>query len=354
MVPSARFPTFLQTLILVILCVALLSGCASLDYYGQSIRGQASLLLKAQPINELLADPAIDRQIKAKLHRVLKLRRFASEVLALPDNESYTRYVDLHRSYVVWNVFAAPALSVVPREWCFPVVGCVAYRGYFAEADARTFAASLAGQGLDVFVGGVTAYSTLGWFDDPMLNTIINRPEAELAGLIFHELAHQVVYVSGDSAFNESFATSVELEGARRWFERLGLPQQSRDYRYKKAIEQELIDLIMDYRGRLEVAYRGEATDKEKLIEKKKLIAELKTDYKKMRKYKKTQSAYDGWFAQDLNNAHIASIGTYHQFVKGFERLLADNGGELPAFYAAVRKLSKKPAAERHAALTVD
>ncbi|NOZ11375.1 MAG: aminopeptidase [Gammaproteobacteria bacterium] len=336
------------------LCVTLLSGCAGLGYYGQSVRGQASLLLNAQPISELLVDPAVDESLKGKLRRVIKIRRFASEALGLPDNASYTQYVDLHRPYVVWNVFAAPALSVTPERWCFPVVGCVAYRGYFAAAEAHAFAAGLADQGLDVYVGGVTAYSTLGWFDDPVLNTIINRPEAELAGLVFHELAHQLVYVSGDSTFNESFATTVELEGARRWFDHLGRPQQAQNYADKKVIEQKLVDLIMDYRGRLEVVYGGEGTDKAKLIKKQKLIAALKADYKKMRKHKKAQSAYDGWFAQDLNNAHIASIGTYHQFVKGFERLLADNGGDLAAFYAAVRRLSKNSADERHAILAVN
>ncbi len=193
-----------------------LAGCSEVEFYWQGLAGQADLLARARPIPEVTRDTP-DPALKAKLARIQDMRAFASRELSLPDNPSYTRYADVGRAYVVWNVFAAPELSLSPRQWCFPVAGCVAYRGYFSEADARAEAARLAAEGFDVHVGGVPAYSTLGYFDDPILSTFIRYRDAEVARLVFHELAHQVVYVKDDSSFNESFAVAVEEAGLARW-----------------------------------------------------------------------------------------------------------------------------------------
>ena len=212
-----------MTLPTVLLAVAL-AGCADLPYYWQAAGGQFELWQRSRPIAELVADQTTEADIKARLERVQAIRAFASRELGLPDNASYRTYADLGRPFVVWNLFAAPELSLTPKEWCFPVAGCVTYRGYFAEAGARALAGELEAQGLDTYVGGVPAYSTLGWFADPLPSTVIGYPDLDLARLIFHELAHQVVYVPGDTLFNESFATTVEREGVRRWAEAKGTP----------------------------------------------------------------------------------------------------------------------------------
>ncbi len=194
----------------------LLAGCGEIEFYWQGIAGQTEIIARARPIDEVIAATP-DPVLKARLARAQAIRAFASRELALPDNRSYTNYADLGRPYAVWNVFAAPELSLSPRQWCFPIAGCVSYRGYFAEGDARAEAARIAAAGDDVHVGGVPAYSTLGYFDDPVLSTFVRYREVELARLIFHELAHQVVYVKDDTSFNESFATAVEEEGIARW-----------------------------------------------------------------------------------------------------------------------------------------
>jgi len=221
-------------LVVVILLTPVLMGCAGLRYYAQSIAGHMEVAFGSRPIVEVLGESDVPAEVADKLRLVLKIRRFASTELALPDNDSYLNYVDLKRPYVVWNVFAAPELSLEPRQWCFPMVGCVVYRGYYREERARQFAAVLQDQGDDIFVGGVPAYSTLGWFDDPLPSTVVHYSEAYLAGLIFHELAHQLVYVRDDAVFNESFATVVEMEGARRWFESRHGRDQLQAYRTMK------------------------------------------------------------------------------------------------------------------------
>lgn len=335
----------------VTLWLLVLTGCAKVDYYTQSIRGHAEVLLKSRPIVDLLADTRMPPQLKEKLALALKIRGFASSRLGLPDNGSYRSYADLKRQYVVWNVFAAPELSTEPKEWCFPIVGCVAYRGYFDRHAAESFAATLHNEGWDVYVAGVPAYSTLGWFDDPVLNTVIRQREEDLAGLIFHELAHQMVYIKGDSSFNESFATVVELEGTRRWFGRQGVAQRAKVYRLKKERGRQVVDLVMGYRRRLEKVYAGVESDAWKRSNKTRLFIKLKRDYRHLKREWDGYSGYDHWFSQDLNNAHLASIGTYHQYVPAFRRLLAQFNGDLAKFYRAVAQLGRLPKAVREAKL---
>jgi len=328
-----------------------LAGCATLGYYGQSIGGQLEVLNKRRPIAELLDDPTTSDDLRAKLVLILRLRAFASGELRLPDNDSYRSYADLDRPYAVWNVYAAPELALTPKEWCFPIAGCVAYRGYFAKHEAEAFAEELRGQGYDVHVGGVAAYSTLGWFHDPMLNTLIHRPEADLAGLMFHELAHQVVYVRGDSAFNESFATALELEGARRWLSAHGTPQQLADYLAAKQRHARFVELIMHTRARLAALYASEETDTHKRAAKAGIFSELRANYEQQKPDATGRREYARWFGRDLNNARLVPIGVYHQYVPAFQALLAQANGDLAAFYRAVQRLADLPKEQRRAQL---
>jgi len=309
------------------------TSCAGLGYYGQAAWGQMRLLVARRPIETVIRDPSTPAALRAKLATVQRLRRFAVEGLGLPDNGSYRGYVELDRPFVVWNVVAAPELSVEPRVWCFPVAGCVSYRGYFSEDRARRFAERLRRQGYDVDVGGVAAYSTLGWFRDPLLSTVIDYPEPDLAGLIFHELAHQEVYVKDDSPFDESFATTVEIEGVRRWLQASGAePDAVERYRRSKQRYDELVALALAYRDRLQEVYASPASDDEKRRRKREILGELRAANR--------DPDYAEWFAQDLNNAHLASIGAYNDFVPAFQALLAENDGDLPRFYDAVRELA--------------
>jgi len=329
------------------LLITVLSGCASPLYYAQAISGQLEILAKRRPIEEVLSDPATPAQTRDQLKLVQRLRDFAIQELALPDNQSYRRYADLDRPFAVWNVFAAPELSLEPKKWCFIVAGCVPYRGYFARDKAEQFAANLKQKGYDVYVGGVPAYSTLGWFSDPLLNTFIHRPEAELAGLLFHELAHQKIYVSDDSAFNESFATVVELEGVKRWFQQSGNTKEAEAYRQKIQRREEFTALVLKHRAHLKEIYASTLIDAEKRMAKARVFEELRNDYAKLKTIWNGYSAFDNWFNQDLNNAHLAAIGLYSQYVAAFQTLLAQHGGDLAAFYREVERLAQLPPDER-------
>lgn len=338
-------------LFILLLLSTVTGGCASPSYYLHAISGQVELLNKRRPVAEVLNDPATTPRTRQQLELVRRLRDFAGRELGLPDNKSYRTYADLERPFVVWNVFATPELSLEPKQWCFVFAGCVAYRGYFAQDKAEQFAAGLEQGGYDVYVGGVPAYSTLGWFNDPLLNTFIHRSEAELAGLLFHELAHQVVYVGGDSAFNESFATVVELEGVRRWFERHGTPQQAVAYRQKMHRREQFTALVLKHRERLAEIYAANIDDDKKRAAKTRIFEELRNDYATLKAGWNGHADFDKWFEQDLNNAHLAAIGMYHQHVAAFQKLLARQGGDLGAFYLAVKELADFPGTERDAIL---
>jgi predicted aminopeptidase len=332
--------------------VAPMVGCANFGYYGQAINGQLEVQSRMRPIDEMLTDPAVTDPLKLKLSQVLRVRDFASRELGLPDNDSYRAYADLKRPYVLWNVFATPELSLKPMEWCFVVAGCTAYRGYFSQRDADAFAAKLRADGHDVNVGGVTAYSTLGWFRDPMLNTVIDRPLPEIAGLIFHELAHQRVYVGGDTAFSESFAMTVELEGMRRWLQTQATPDEYHKYEARLKRGEEFAALALKYRDRLEALYESNASVTEKRAGKARIFAELRDEYAQLKAERWSgYTGYDGWFGQQLNNAHLVSIGVYHRHVPAFRALLARHHGDLRAFYRAVETIGRLPAIERTAAL---
>ena len=329
----------------------LLAGCTTLGYYWQSIDGQWEMLRVRQPISSVLADPSTPPELRSKLARVLEIREFASRELKLPDNMSYRGYADVRRDFVVWNVFATDEFSIVPRQWCFPIAGCVGYRGYFAKAAAEKFAHEQRSLGLDAYVGGVPAYSTLGWFDDPVLNTVIRYPDYELARLIFHELAHQVAYAKNDSEFNESFAVAVEVEGMRRWAAVHG------DARMRAAFEQaqtrraQFTALVLKYRGELDVLYRSSGLAADAMRKRKAaLLAAMVEDYQWLKKEWGGYAGYDPFFA-GVNNAGLASIAIYHSLVPRFQQLLAQRKGDLVQFYEDVKRLAVLGKDERLKAL---
>ncbi|MGN6388310.1 MAG: aminopeptidase [Burkholderiaceae bacterium] len=331
-----------------------IAGCSQLGYYVQAAHGQFSLLSQARPIDDWLADPQASDKLKQKLEAVQRIRRFAVNELALPDNRSYTEYADLHRPYALWNVVATPALSMTPKRWCFPIAGCVDYRGYYSKDDAEAYAATLRREGYDVQVSGVPAYSTLGWFADPVLSTFIGYPEGEVARLIFHELAHQVAYAPGDSQFNESFATTVEETGVERWFAKEADPRTRAAYEQFKARKEQFIALLLGYRDKLEALYAGSDSDAEKLRRKAEIFAALRRDYAVLKESWGGYAGYDRWFASPLSNAHLALVATYHAYVPAFRTLLTERGGYAD-FYRSVKTLASLdgPARERKmAALT--
>ena len=324
-----------------------LGGCAGIDYLRQSIGGEYDLLQNARPIDSLLADAQTAPELRARLAQALAIRDFASRELSLPENGSYRRYADVGRRFVVWNVFVAPELSNQLLTWCFPVAGCVAYRGYFREADAENFAAAQRKLGFDVFVGGVPAYSTLGYFDDPVLSTFIQYPDTEIARLLFHELGHQVAYAADDSVFNESFAVAVEREGMRRYLKD-ALPARKAAFDQASAHREDFTALVSDARRRLEKAYASAGDDTARRRAKSRIVSELRQAYAELKAGKwEGYAGYDNWFAEDINNAKLGSVAVYTARVPAFEALLRSHSGDLAAFYAEVRRLAKMPKAER-------
>lgn len=325
-----------------------LGGCTAGAYYWQAFSGQMEMGRLARPVDEVIAESTTPAETRRRLEYAKLAREFASRELSLPDNASYRRYADLKRNYVVWNVFAAPALSLKLETHCFPVAGCVPYRGYFSETDANAYAAELRAKGLDVYSGGVPAYSTLGWFSDPLLNTFIRFPELEIARLIFHELAHQVAYAQNDSTFNESFATTVEEEGLRRWMVLHATPEQKAQYELYAQRRRDLMALLRGTRQKLDEAYKQAGSDADKLAAKNAVFDAMRADYASLKAAWGGFTGYDAWLLKDLNNAKLGSISTYTQQVPAFNALLGRGNGDLAKFYVEVKALAALPKDERN------
>lgn len=335
-----------------------LAGCASVGYYWQSVSGHLSLINAARPVDDWLADAQTPEPLKARLAMSQRIRSFAVAELKLPDNASYHRYADLRRSAVVWNVVAAPELSLTLKTWCFPVVGCVGYRGYFNELEARAEAAQLQAQGLEVSVYGVPAYSTLGWMNwaggDPLLNTFINYPEGELARLVFHELAHQVVYVAGDTMFNESFATAVERLGSQRWLATQASDAARTQYATFDQRRQAFRALALATRRELADIYESKEALRQEtrgpVAMKSVAMQNFRDNYARLKASWGGFAGYDPWVAR-ANNAAFGAQAAYDELVPGFEALFAREGGNWQRFYDAVRQLAALPQDQRHQAL---
>ena len=339
----------------------LLGGCADLGYYWQSASGHIGIMRAAKPVPEWLADPAVSAPLKAKLELTQRIRRFAVTELGLPDNPSYKSYADLHRTAAVWNVVAAPPYSLTLKSWCFPIAGCVGYRGYYSEAAAKAEAESQRVLDMEIAVYPVPAYSTLGWMNwaggDPLLSTFIGYPEGELARIVFHELAHQVLYVAGDTVFNESYATAVERIGGALWLQREAGEPARREYAQFDAQRQQFRALALDTRRALDKVYASpEATARDWAaveVMKKAAMADFRDRYARLRAEwpGPRQAAYDGWVAR-ANNAAFGAQGAYDDLVPSFEQLFERQGRNWPRFYAQVRRIGALPTEDaRRAAL---
>jgi len=325
-----------------------LSGCGTL-YLTQAVGGEFKVLHERVPIPQLLADPHTPPQLRARLLKVQAAREFASQQLHLPDNKSYRSYADIGRDFVVWNVVAAPEFSVEPKRWCFPIAGCVDYRGYFHERRAREFANALAASGYDVAIEGVPAYSTLGRFADPVLSSMLRYGDDDLAATIFHELAHQLIYVRDDSEFNEAFATTVEDVGLERWLEHEGEAARMHTFRQERSLDEKFTALLVLTHSRLAQLYASGVPREEMRSAKAQIFNELTADIHALEKTSGLGlPLYDEWIASGLNNARLAAVATYYDCVPGFMRLLKEQDGDLPRFYAAVRELARAPRAARH------
>lgn len=314
------------------------SACSSFGYYMDLMAGHSELLEQQKPISEILVDKETNLKLRELLETSQDIRNFASNSLDLPENDSYRMYADLKRRYAVWNVIAAKEFSVEPKKWCFLFVGCLSYRGYFSKEDAVAYASELKSEGYDVYVAGASAYSTLGWFDDPLLNTMMYKSEARRAGVIFHELAHQVVYIEGDSAFNEAFATTVEEEGIQRWMAKKGQNEQYEAYLLDKKRNSEINKLLQETRDQLKDLYKTNISRKEKRSEKRRLFSLMQNNYSELKKSWGDYNAYDKWMNQELNNAHLLLIATYHDLVPTFKTMLKKENFNLKIFYNVVEK----------------
>jgi len=328
---------------LLLLGLTNLTGCTTVGYYSQIVSGHMKIVIGQRPIDEVLADESTDDITRHRLTLAQQARLFAVSELGLPDNDSYSTYYDTGRDFVTWNVIAADEFSLDAKRWCFPVAGCVSYRGYYKHASAERYANGLAEQGMDVAVTGATAYSTLGWFNDPLLNTILKRSDAGIVALIIHELAHQQLYVKDDSTFNESFATFVERTGLSLWLD--NNPDVDKDFlarmdQFKKR-RVEFLELLQNTRAELADLYQSGQSSEQMRTGKAKIFTQMRDNYQQLKSSWDGYSGYDGWFAKPLNNARLVAVGTYHDYVSAFAALFNSVDRDFERFYAASGDLAE-------------
>ncbi len=319
--------------------VATVSGCANIGYYAQAAGGHLKLMRARQPVAELLADESLDPVLRTQLETLGQARGFAVEVLQLPDTDSYSTYVETGRQAITWNVVAAEEFSLRPYTWCFPIAGCVNYRGYFAEADALEYADDFRRDGYDVTIGGASAYSTLGWFDDPILDTMLRGSDIRYVGTLFHEMAHQLLYVENDSDFNEAYASFVEQEGVRLWLQ--SRDEASRIAGYRASLErgEDFVALLAVTRRSLEEVYASDLDDAAKRAGKKAAFEQMRANYEELKIKWNGYSGYDGWFRRELNNARLVSVSTYRRYIPAFAALFDEVGQDIAAFHAKAAEI---------------
>jgi predicted aminopeptidase len=337
---------------LVIATFSVMPGCSTVAYYHQAIKGHLDIMARREPIAAILIDQKRDAELINRLKKAQLIRDFASQELALPDNGSYRSYVDVGRQYVTWSVYAAPEFSLTLKQWCFPVAGRVPYRGYFSQRHALDFAATLRAEQLDVYVGGVTAYSTLGWFDDPLLNTMLARDEIIMAGIMFHELAHQKVYIEDDTAFNEAFAEAVQQEGVRRWLRLNGTQEDLVAFKHYVQRRLTFLSLVEKTRTALAAVYDSRMGVETKRAAKRAIIEDMRTQYQRLKTSWNGYKGYDRWFEEPINNAKLGAVAIYRDRVPDFIRLLKECGGNFGRFYAEVAQIGGLPPVQRYRHLT--
>ena len=344
--PKMGLPQRIIIVIIVFASIIGLTACGQISYYYQATKGQLSLLSKRQLVQELLTNPDTAEDLRKKLTLAEEIRCFGAQRLALEHSKGFTQYADLGRKYVTWNVVAAPQYSTAPKTWCFPIAGCVAYKGFFKQAAADREADTLRQQGYDVLTYGVSAYSTLGWFDDPLLNTFIHYKEANLAALIFHELAHQIVYVKDDSGFNEAFATAVEIELLNQWLDENSNAEEIDALQDLREKQNKITEMVLNYRDRLETAYGESDRAKQKIA----LFSQMRKDYEQIKREGNDTPYYNWWFSQELDNADLVTVSTYYQLVPAFRNMI-DQAADLIDFFHQVKELSRLDKEERDQAL---
>ena len=327
------------------------TGCSTISYYSQAVGGHLALMRAREPIDKLLSAESTDPTLRDQLQTLVDARQYAVDKLALPDNDSYNTYVATGRSYVTWNVVAAEEFSLRAKTWCFPVAGCVSYKGYFAEEDANKYAAELIEQNLDVNVGGASAYSTLGWFDDPVLDTMLSGGDIRFVGTLFHELAHQVLYIKDDSSFNEAFATFVEQEGIRIWLTDRNESDRINRYNAYLARGADFSELLKSTREALQAVYAKDTTDEVKRAGKQAVLDEMQLNYQTLKESWNGYAGYDGWFSRKVNNARLVSVATYRRLVPAFAAMYVEADRQLPDFYEKAKALAAMPADKRRAVL---
>ncbi|KEF30807.1 putative zinc protease protein [Marinobacter nitratireducens] len=342
----------LSQIYLLLLLVTGLSGCTTIGYYTQAIGGHLSLMTSGEPVDALLSGDHTDPELRSALQTAKQARLYAQEKLSLPIGDAFTEYVQLNHPWVVVNLVAVPEFSLEPHRWCYPVLGCQAYRGYFDIDDARAEQAIFEAEGYDTLIGGVTAYSTLGWFDDPLHSGFTRLSEDRMVALMFHELAHRVVYVDGDTAFNESFATAVELEGLKGWLVQAGKPQLFELALERLQQRQQTLELVREAANSLKTLYRQQGARPEEELRRVKadILSDLLASYNELTEHWAQPGPF-GAYPEQLNNANLALFQQYNQYVPGFRELLRELDHNYPAFYNAVKGLAKQPASTRSATL---
>ena len=332
-------PSYYYRTIALLLFTVLVSGCASVNYYAQSIQGQFEIIQKRQDIHSLLGNNKLPNSQRKSLETVLELREFSIKQLRLPHNNSYLSYADLGRDYVIWNIFATEEFSLSPIRWCYLIVGCLDYRGYFSKPDAKQHAAKLKGQGHDVYLGGVSAYSTLGWFDDPVLNTMLRWNDIQLATVMFHELAHQQLYIKNDTEFNESYAEAVATIGVIKWLEQSPDKNLLSEYIQSQSQEKQFISLVMRYKTLLTRLYRSKTNKQQLRRQKEAIFEQMREEYSVLSRHWKKKH-YAQWFSSGINNAKLSAIVTYRQYTSSFLEIYKKLGKDLNRFYSLVISLS--------------
>lgn len=323
------------------------SGCTTIGYYSQAVGGHLKLMRARQPVQQVLKDEDTSPELRRKLQTLMDARVFAVEELGLPNNDSYSTFVETGKRAVTWNIVATDEFSLRPKTWCFPIAGCVSYRGYFDRADADSYAATLVEENLDVTIGGASAYSTLGWFDDPILDTMLRGSDYRFVGTLFHELAHQVLYVKDDSNFNEAFATFVEQVGTRQWLEHRGQADRIAEYDASLFRATGFVELLASTREQLLTLYSQDLDVDNLRQQKADVFQQMRNEYESLKSSWVGYAGYDGWFRRDINNANLVAVSTYRQFVPAFQAMYIEAGEDLSAFYDVARVTAELPASER-------